>query len=214
MLKHIGRLKHNQRKVIVAYKTLPGDPDHCVCVTTESLEAADHDFVMQLVESNSGQATDEFAEAMARSTLSDGSNMLHNFHYTGKMSRYHTKDVEMTPTTQSVIPLDELNRMIAEQKGVAVEDLALSDPSKNAKAKKAAKAPSEPVAETPVAEAPVAPLQAPEGGVITDEQLAANYRSQADRLFKEAKQLREQAEALVPTKKKRAGTKKSVEEVQ
>ena len=63
MLKHIGRLKHNQRKVIVAYKTLPGDPEHCVCVTTESLEAADHDFVMQLVESNSGQATDEFAEA-------------------------------------------------------------------------------------------------------------------------------------------------------
>ena len=45
--------------------------------------------------------------------------------------------------------------------------------------------------------------------VITDEQLAAQYRSQADALFKEAKALREQAEELVPTKKKT--TKKTTE---
>ena len=38
--------------------------------------------------------------------------------------------------------------------------------------------------------------------VLTDEALAAQYRSQADALFKEAKSLREQAEALVPTKRK------------
>ena len=40
--------------------------------------------------------------------------------------------------------------------------------------------------------------------VLSDEQLAASYRSQADRLFKEAKALREQAEDLVPTKRKKA----------
>ena len=38
--------------------------------------------------------------------------------------------------------------------------------------------------------------------VLTDEALAAQYRSQADSLFKEAKTLREQAEQLVPTKRK------------
>ena len=53
----------------------------------------------------------------------------------------------------------------------------------------------------PVTETP-APVADAESGVITDEALAASYRSQADRLFKEAKSLREQAEALVPTKKK------------
>ena len=37
---------------------------------------------------------------------------------------------------------------------------------------------------------------------MTDEDLAASYRSQADTMFKEAKRLREQAEELVPTKKK------------
>ena len=37
---------------------------------------------------------------------------------------------------------------------------------------------------------------------MTDEDLAKSYRSQADRLSKEAAELRRQAEALVPTKKK------------
>jgi len=52
------------------------------------------------------------------------------------------------------------------------------------------------------AEAQAARVQAPDNGVLSDEDLAASYRSQADRLFKEAKSLREQAEELVPTKKK------------
>ena len=38
--------------------------------------------------------------------------------------------------------------------------------------------------------------------VLTDADLAAQYRSQADALFKEAQSLRKQAEELVPTKKK------------
>ena len=39
---------------------------------------------------------------------------------------------------------------------------------------------------------------------MSNEDLAAQYRSQADALFKEAKALREQAEELVPTKRKAA----------
>ena len=42
--------------------------------------------------------------------------------------------------------------------------------------------------------------------VITDDILAAKYRSDADRLSKEAAALRRQAEELVPTKKKTAKT--------
>ena len=41
-------------------------------------------------------------------------------------------------------------------------------------------------------------------GVLTDDILAAQYRSQADALYKEAKLLRSQAEDLVPTVKKAA----------
>ena len=190
-IKHIGRMAKNKRKVVVAYRVVPGEPENAIIVTTENLEAADHDVLMKTVESDAGQSANEFADVMARTRLADGRNMLAAFHTTGKMAKVSTKDVEMTPNTQTVILLSDLNEMIAEQKGVTVADLAVSDGSTT----KAA-----PAVET----APVA-----DTGVLTDEDLAAQYRSQADALFKEAKALREQAEALVPTKKKIAKTKES-----
>jgi len=192
VLKHVGRIKSNKRKVIVAYRTLPNDPNHCVVVTTENLEAADHDFLIKLVESNSGQVSYEFAEAMARSTLSDGSNMLARFHTTGKMVRFPTDQIEMTPDTNTVIMLNELNQIVAEQKGISVEDLALKDSTPTATATK----------QNTVSETVANPTPAQSDGVLTDEQIAANYRSQADAMFKEAKKLRDEAEKLAPSKKK------------
>jgi len=99
----------------------------------------------------------------------------------------------MTPDTRTVIDLVELNKTIAQQKGVTVADLALKDPSGK---------PAAPVVEAadPV-EAYVDPAPAPvqaaaQDGVLTDEQLASQYRSQADAMFKEAKVLREQAKEI------------------
>ena len=59
-------MANNQRRVIVAYKVLPGDPEHCVVVTTENLEAGDHDSLIKLVESASGQQADDLATVMMR----------------------------------------------------------------------------------------------------------------------------------------------------
>jgi len=191
MLKHIGRIAKTKKRVIVAYRTLPGDPTSCVCITTETLETADHDFVMQLVESNSGQTANEFAEVMARSTLSDGSNMLARLHTTGKMVKVPTAEVEMTPDLKTTIRLDELNEVIAKQKGVSVEDLAIKSSSSERPVTVV-----EPTQEEPPS------LVNETTGVLSDEMIASNYRSQADAMFKEAKRLREEAEKLVPTKKK------------
>jgi len=203
MIKHVGRLKSNKRKVIVAFKTLPGEPEYCVCVATENLRAEDHDSLIKLVESNSGQSADEFADVMARATLSDGSNMLGSLHASGRMQKFNTSDIEMTPDTHTSISLDELNRLIAEQRGTSIEDLAVKNRDQDeAMPKKDAVKQSTLAEPAPSATVDPAPLLADEDGVLTDEQLAASYRSQADRLFKEAKILREQAEALVPTKKK------------
>lgn len=186
-LKHIGRLTNNGRKVVVAYRVLPGEPDSCLIVPTESLDADQHDSLMKLVESNTGQSAYELAEAMARTSLPDGRNMLAGLHYYGKLTKVPTSSVEMTPDTKSIVNLAELNQLIATQKGVTVADLALQSDNKTAKP-----------TQTPEAQ----PQVAETNGVLTDEQLAAQYRSQADALYKEAKRLREQAEELVPTKKK------------
>jgi hypothetical protein len=192
-LKHVGRVTKTKKKCAVAYRVLPGDPDNCLVVFTEALDAADHDSLINLIESNAGQIADEFADAMARSSLSDGRNMLAAFHKTGKLTKVATNLIEMTPNNNTSLPLDELNKTIAEQKGVTVNDLAMKSPEGATIAE---------VKDAPVAD-PAASYTAPAtSDVLTDEALAAQYRSQADSLFKEAKTLREQAEQLVPTKRK------------
>lgn len=199
-LKHVGRLTTNNRKLIVAYRVVPNDPEHCLVVHTESLDAADHDSLINLVESNAGQSENDLANAMARTQLSDGSNMLARFHTTGKLVKVPTNVVEMTPNITTRVNLEELNKIIADQKGVTVADLAV---------KSTAPTPTETTSEAPIVE-DATPVVGEEP--LSDEQLAAQYRSQADALFKEAKALREQAEELVPTKKKTTTKKKETSE--
>jgi len=201
-LKHVGRTKANRQKLVVAYRTLPNDPYSALVIPTASLPADEHDTLMKAVESAAGQEANEFYEVMQRTYLPDGRNMLAGFHTRGQMRKMATDAIEMTPDTRSAVPLNELNEIIAQQKGVAVEDLALT----NEQAAQAYTAP----AEEQKAEEPV--VAQPQSDVITDEQLAAQYRSQADALFKEAKKLREQAEELAPTKKRT--TKKKEESVE
>ena len=153
---------------------------------------------------------------MARTQLSDGANMLARFHSTGKLTSVPMSEVQMTPNTVTKLGLDELNKIIAEQRGVTIADLALKDPNETPAGTTITEAGS--VSEMPtstmaqqnvVAEAKAANLQAPTDGVLTDADLAAKYRSDADRLYKEAKALRAQAEELVPTTKKSKSAKAS-----
>lgn len=204
MLKHVGRMANNRRKVIVAYKVLPGDPNHCVVVTTENLEAGDHDTLIRLVESAAGQEADDLATVMMRTSLSDGSNMLARFHVTGKMVKVPTADVEMVPNQNTTIRLNELNEAIAQQKGVTVADLAVKGP--NGKTVQPTSAEPSLTASQMAVETAATSAD----GVLTDEALAKKFRSDADRLSKEAAELRRQAEELAPTKKN-SSTKKTAQ---
>lgn len=194
-LKHIGRHTRSSRKCAVAYRVIPGDSSSCLVVYSDTLEAADHESLMKLVESNTGQNAYEFAEAMHRTPLSDGRNMLVHFSKTGKLVKVPTAEIELTPNTQSKVNLAELNQIVASQKGITIDDLALKPSTKNElRVETAASVDTIPA----VKESAIASVNE----VLTDEALAAQYRSQADSLYKEAKRLRDQAEELVPTKKK------------
>ena len=190
-LKHVGRLLTNQKKCCVVYRVLPGDPNTALVVLTQSLDAGEHDALISLVDSATAQQADELGEAMARTQLPDGRNMLAGFHTTGKFLKVATNKIEMTPNNTTTVVLDVLNNAIAEQKGVTVNDLAI----KNARGQT-------------VPEISDTPLDATEvytdtnNAALSDDDLAKSYRSQADRLSKEAAELRRQAEELVPTKKK------------
>lgn len=188
-------MANNQRRIVVAFRVVPGEPENCIVITTENLNADEHDTLIKMVESNAGQDANDLSQVMTRTTLPDGRNMLAHFHRTGKMIKVPTNTVEMMPNRNTSIMLNELNEMIAQQQGVTVADLA-TPPNTSAPAAEA------------VAESTNTPITA-QDEPLSDDALAAKYRSDADRLYKEAKRLREEAEQLSPTKK---STKKKAEE--
>ena len=200
-LKHIGRIKATGRKAIVAFRTLPGESDSALVVMTESLSSDQHDALMKLVESPAGQNAYEFAEVLARAPFPEGGVMLNTLHFTGKLTKVKTSEVEMVPNTQTSIGLDQLNQLIAEQRGISVNDLALGNQTSVKEIASVDEIPTSDLID------PVATSTEPENTApLSDDDLAKKYRSDADRLSKEAAALRRMAEELVPTKKKSTAT--------
>jgi len=203
-LKHVGRLVSSKRKVAVAFRTLPGDPYSALVIPTESLSDRDHDALIRVVESNAGQTAYELAEALDRASLPETSDsMLNVFHKRGVLVKISTKDIEMVPNASTSILLSELNQVIADQRGIGLEDLTVKPNSNTTQVQEVGTVSDIP---SSTADAPQT-AQSADTGVLSDEDLASQYRSQADSLFKEAKRLREEAETLSPTKKKSVGKK-------
>jgi len=186
-LKHVGRVKATGKKCIVVYRTLPGDAYNCLIAPTENLPDSYHDAIINLVESSTGQTANEFAEVMARSSFPDGSIMLAALHTQGRLVKASTDQIEMLPNNSYAILLSELNQTIAEQRGVPVDDLSIKSSLESKQVD--AKVEIKPVVEELTT-------------LLTPEEQAKKYRSEADRLSKEAASLRRQAEDLIPTAKK------------
>lgn len=205
-IKHVGRIVSTRKKCIVVYRTLPGESSSCLIVPTEHLPDSYHDSIINLVESNAGQTAYEFAEAMTRMTFPDGSTMLAALHTQKRLVKVPTNQVEMTPTLQSSILLSELNQIIAEQRGVTVDELSIRPTEKTkAEVKDVGSVQEVPAAASDVTRTTSSSVN--EAEVVTPtsfdspEAEAKHYRSQADRLAKQAAEMRRKAEELVPTKK-------------
>lgn len=192
MLKHIGKMKHNDAKVCVVYRTLPGDSHSALVVGTNSLPDNYHMSLMTVVESQDGQQANELGDALSSRYFQDGTNMLEQLHLTGRLVKVATDKVWMTPTTADTISLDELNLMIAEQKGVALDDLSIKAEMPHVKKEGSQEIKLEEINidSTPTVEENSTPIT------------AKDYRSQAFKLFKEASRLRKLADELDPPKKK------------
>lgn len=203
-LKHIGRMKNTGNKVLVVFRTLPGDSGSSLVLPVNTLTDAYHDAIMQLLETEQAQESFEFGEIMFIRHFPDGRPMLQAMQQDGRLQKVATDTVLMTPAINSAIPLDQLNVLIAEQKNCAVDDLCTFVSGGQQIRKDSTK--QKPAAET--AE-PIMP-QASQTEVLTDSDLAKSYRSQADAMYKEAARLRKQADELDPPKKK--STTKATEE--
>lgn len=200
-MKHVGKMKNNGARVAVLFRTLPGDAQSALVCGTNGLPDAFHDALMSVIESDSGQQANELADILAVRRFPDGSNMLDYLHRNSLLTKVPTKMVTMVFDPRNQIQLDDLNQLIADQKGVSIDQLAIAEdteteiivqeetttPVKNkwdkAREEKAAKEASEAKPET-VALTP------------------AEMRSRADALYKEAARLRKEADAMDPPKKK------------
>lgn len=201
-LKHVGRIKASGKKVLVAFRTLPGDAYSALVVPTENLPDDMHNAIINLVESASAQESYEFAEALDRTQFPDGSRMLPNLHANGRLIKVSTDQVEMTPVIGSSILLSELNQIIAEQRGIAVDDLHIS-PRDSESIKRNLESAAEDVKKSNSASTTTSTVsESSEPTAFTDAESEAKfYRSQADKLAKQAAEFRRKAEELVPTKK-------------
>jgi hypothetical protein len=177
---------------MVAYRTLPGDAFNCLIIPTESLPDSYHDALVSLVESNAAQSAFEFYEVLDRSTFPDGSRMLVSLHAKGFLVKVPTDDVEMIPNHQTSIRLSELNHLIAQQRGVSVQDLSVTQEPQSPDIREVAQVNDitpKSTSTDPIMDQP-----------LSDEQLADKYRNDAARLLKEVEHLQKMAEELVPSK--------------
>ena len=129
--KHVGELADESKaKVVVVYRTVPGEPNNCLVVGTKFLPEMQHNALMRAVESEGGQQAEEFADFAGRQSFPDGTNMLAILHNDNYIKKFKTNEIMVTygAGADGKILLNKLNEMIAKEKGVKVSDLAQKDP--------------------------------------------------------------------------------------
>ena len=134
--KHIGELADTSKaKVVIMYRTVPGEPDNCLVVGTKFLPDMYHNALMKAVESAGGQEADEFSDFAGRQTFPDGTNMLAMLHNDNYIKKFKTKEIMVTygNTEDGRILLNKLNEIIAKEKGTTVKEMA-KDPEAEVKA--------------------------------------------------------------------------------
>lgn len=211
MIKHVG--KHNDRKVVILYKTVPNEDHMCLVVYSDLLPRMIHDEIMKVLESDVGQQAEEFAEALFRHYMADGRQALSAIHGEGFIKKVPTNQILVTPNATSSVRLDELNSILTKMKlgEQAVKEMAELDRNRGMKG-------SRPEVQE-VGQPRRAPTEtAPEvnTGVLTDADLArmnldqaATMEANAQRLLEEAARLRQEAQALSPAPKAKNGVKKT-----
>jgi len=194
--KHVGKIINTGEKVAVVFRTVPGESNMALVLPTATLKDDMHNSLMELIDSEQGQQSNELGEIMFTRSFPDGRNMLRAVQTEGRLKKVATDSVIMTPTPVNEIKLSELNVLIAEQRNVSVDDLYTFVSGAPKAGEKATEVPTPPADMAAMDEA--IPTN---DGALSDDDLARSYRSQADAMYKEAKRLREEAEKLAPTKK-------------
>ena len=129
--KHIGKLKDGGAKVVILFRTVPEEPNNCLVVGPKFLDDTNHNSLMNALESQEGQSSFELGTYLSRVTFPDGTNMLEFLYRGNYIKKFATADVMVTMGSgnDGEVSLDELNKLIAKERGVKVSDLSVEDPT-------------------------------------------------------------------------------------
>jgi hypothetical protein len=207
-MRHVG--KHGDKKVAILFREVPGEGHMCLVIYPEILPAAWHDAIMKVLESEKGQQSDEFANALHAALLPDGRLILETLHNERMIKKIRCSDVIVTPNTDAKIRLDELNKMLNEMKlgEEAIKKMAQNDASRGMVSPEVKRGAEARYKEEQAARATAAtadPFTATPNGALTDRQIAANMLTQAKRMEIEAKgmiaeaaRMKKEAEKITP----------------
>ena len=201
MIKHVG--KHGDRKVAIVFREIPGEDHMCLVVYPDTLQQNMHNTLMSAIESNESQQAESLGDALGSKRFGDGTVILNRLHGEGMIKKVQTAQVIVTPTPQSHVRLDEMNKIINEMKTGedAVRRLAELDANSgyNGKASRKDDYGREVGAPKDIAKGSLnetsnpgtrpQPMQAQSNGALDDASIAHNLKSQADRMAVEAASL-------------------------
>ena len=186
MMKHVGR--HSDKKVVVVFRQVPDEDHMALVVYPDTLPTHFHDDLMNCLQSNAGQAANNLADALHRTTGTDGRVLLTAIHQERWMKKVRTQDVIMIPQPNSPgVQLSEINEIIrgldaGTEAAAKMADLdanaGMADPQKRA----AGKAASDAVAGT---------------GALSDADIARNLVTQAEQMRAQVATLEAEAARLM-----------------
>ena len=134
MIRHTGVLNNTGKNVVVAFMSLPDDPDHALVIDTDALPDNYNEALRKIVESVDGQNAENLADVLARRMTPDGSNttMLQKLHSAGRLQKVSVDLVTMTPRRGLNWPLRQVLDAMKQQESTQPANLEDLDPETRA----------------------------------------------------------------------------------
>jgi hypothetical protein len=173
------------------------EKDNCLVVETDTLPDMQHQDLMRIVESEPAQRTGEIFNVLARERFGDGNIALTWLHQSGRLRKYPTSQIMMTPSAGTSVRLDKLNTIIRMQKDgrsqAEIENAVRDDTDQP---------PRQAVTGTRTEAAAPA-----DTAIMNDADIAEQRLKQAEFYAQESERLRQEAYALNPKLKSKRRVK-------
>ncbi len=112
IMKHVAEWQ--DRKCLVLFREVPGEPENALVVMSGELGTTQHDELIMEVESQEAQTNNNLADVLNGRNFSDGRIMLRALHEDKLITKVPVSEVTMIPTTKDRVPLADLNTAIAD----------------------------------------------------------------------------------------------------